>query len=135
MQNINAHHELVALAAALRVRPDWHEPDEQDVSAIVVGDHLDNAMGSGVEHDHGEQQVILSVAGEPVACINLATLLAWAAAPIEARYQEVGTRGQVGLVATNGLELVRSQTRYGTRENLRRAIADAERSRKAATRG
>jgi len=27
------------------LRPDWHEPDEQDVYAEVVGSQLDNAMG------------------------------------------------------------------------------------------
>ena len=29
-------------------RPDMHEPDEQELKARVVGDHLDNAMGTEI---------------------------------------------------------------------------------------
>ena len=29
-------------------RPDMHEPDEQGVRAHVIGDHIDNAMGSSI---------------------------------------------------------------------------------------
>ena len=32
-------------------RPDMHEPDEQDISAHVVGDHLDNAFGDMIDLD------------------------------------------------------------------------------------
>jgi hypothetical protein len=32
-------------------REDMHEPDEQDLSARVVGDHLDNACGTSVAED------------------------------------------------------------------------------------
>lgn len=29
-------------------RPDMHEPDEQDLKARVIGDHLDNACGESI---------------------------------------------------------------------------------------
>ena len=29
-------------------RGNWHEPDEQGISARIVGDHLDNAMGDSI---------------------------------------------------------------------------------------
>ena len=37
--------ELREFAAKTGVRRDWHEPDEQDVKAVVTGTHLDNAFG------------------------------------------------------------------------------------------
>lgn len=90
---ITERHELVELARTLRVRDDWHEPDEQELTARVFGDNFDNAMGPGYWYgsgddkhceltvelrrrtydDHGEP-----VEGEAIAQINLATLLAWA---------------------------------------------------------
>lgn len=93
MKKIMTRQELVDLAAELKVRDDWHEPDEQGITAAVFGDNFDNAMGPGYfygtppdEHceltvelrrfeydDHGQP-----VEGEPIAQINLATLLSWA---------------------------------------------------------
>lgn len=89
--------QLVALAAELGVRPDWHEPDEQGVTARVEGTPLnfDNAMGPGSwygswrpgEQERAELHVILSrrivegskaTRGEDIATVNLATLFAWA---------------------------------------------------------
>lgn len=32
-------------------RSDMHEPDEQDIYAVVTGTHLDNAMGSDPYHN------------------------------------------------------------------------------------
>jgi len=43
-------------------RPDLHEPDEQGITANVVGDHLDNACGSYVDLDsllHRHQEFVL----------------------------------------------------------------------------
>lgn len=64
------------------LRADWHEPDNQGVEAIVYGDVLDNAMGSGWVPDDrtlsGEMNVILLVNGKREAVVNLANLLAWA---------------------------------------------------------
>lgn len=36
-------------------RPDMHEPDEQELTARVVGSHLDNAMGDRVEPELVEE--------------------------------------------------------------------------------
>lgn len=86
VKKIDTRRELIELARQLRVRPDWHEPDEQEVTAQVHGDNFDNAgfwghhkgvlntFGEG----HQEMWVELFQDGEPVAEINLATLLAFA---------------------------------------------------------
>lgn len=76
---IESRADLRAVADGLGVRPDWHEPDERDVNAVVIGDHLDNAMGSTVETNLGELNVILTKDEQPVAVVNLATLLAMGA--------------------------------------------------------
>lgn len=95
MKLITTRVELVALARGLGVRPDWHEPDEQGVSARVFGQGFDNAMPPGLwmgnieqgQEPHAEQYVVLYQAQEdaefqtdpePVAAVNLATLFAWA---------------------------------------------------------
>lgn len=75
--------ELEELARELGVRPDWHEPDEQDVSARIRGHHLDNAMGStmrdlGEDNESGEFNIVIQKDGRDRAVINLATLLSWA---------------------------------------------------------
>lgn len=75
-------------------RPDMHEPDEQDLSARVLGDHLDNAMGEqirGTAVEGGYQElVVIFKRGVPGSdgdyskpftikeIINLATLTALA---------------------------------------------------------
>lgn len=64
--------ELKQLRAFLKdCRIDMHEPDEQDVSAQITGDHLDNA-GCGPEFT-----VVLTRHGKKHS-INLATLIAMA---------------------------------------------------------
>lgn len=89
MQRITERSELVTLAATLGVRSDWHEPDEQEVTATTHGVTFDNAGFWGKPyiasdgHEFTEQYVTLHKDGEPVAVVNLATLFAWAA----------GTRG------------------------------------------
>jgi hypothetical protein len=85
MKIINTRAELVALAAELGVRADWHEPDEQGLIAIPEGFVFDNA---GFWPDRGdnryrspdviEQHIILRQHGKDVAAVNLATLFAWA---------------------------------------------------------
>lgn len=70
---------LRAFREAAGLRPDWHEPDEQDVDARIIGNHLDNAMGSQNSPDNvGEYNVVLTKHGVDIAVVNLATLLAWA---------------------------------------------------------
>lgn len=83
MQEVATRAQLTALARNLNVRDDWHEPDERGVSARVVGNHLDNAMGPTVSDHGGEFNVVITQENdegvpEDVAVVNLATLLAWA---------------------------------------------------------
>lgn len=75
------------------LRVDWHEPDEKNISARIIGRHLDNAMGSTTRHEHadwgGEFNVVLTFVeydeesnehtSRDLAVVNLATLLSWAA--------------------------------------------------------
>lgn len=89
---ISTRAELIALAAKLGVRPDWHEPDEQEVTAQVHGASFDNAGFWGGEDrkfrlaspdlhfSPGSEElwVELRQDGEPVGEVNLATLFAWA---------------------------------------------------------
>jgi hypothetical protein len=81
MQRITTKAQLVALANTLGVRPDWHEPDEQEVTALTHGTSFDNAgfwPADATRSVTVEQHVILKKDGEPVAAVNLATLFAWA---------------------------------------------------------
>ena len=94
MKKINNAKELNELAKELGVRPDWHEPDEQEVNARIIGSHLDNAMGADPDADKkvdvyhrpdgsvrtlhwGEYNVVISQKDKDVAVVNLATLLSW----------------------------------------------------------
>jgi len=88
IKRINTRAELQALAAELGVRPDWHEPDERGVNALVSGHMLDNAgfwgqEGVGTVPSWAQEMwVTITVKAdgvEPygVAEVNLAMLLAW----------------------------------------------------------
>lgn len=87
---------LTEVAAMLGVKPDWHEPDEQDVTAHVFGQSFDNAgtwpfdptrpadTAVGSLNSEGlEMYVELRKEGLPVAHINLATLFAMACGTLE----------------------------------------------------
>jgi len=80
MKRINTRAQLVALAQELGVRPDWHEPDEQQVTATAHGVSFDNAGFWGEARSrymsHEEQHVVLYKEGRAVATVNLATLVA-----------------------------------------------------------
>lgn len=95
MRRINNRQELRELAKELGVRPDWHEPDEQDLTAEFGGQSFDNAGfwpaddRIGPDAGHLEMHVVLwrtegedehgnAKKSEPIAAVNLATLLAWA---------------------------------------------------------
>lgn len=68
---------LLAFVRATGPRPDWHEPDEQDITAIVHGDHLDNAFGTDITGAHGFQEYVVELrSGEMRLRINLANLFA-----------------------------------------------------------
>jgi hypothetical protein len=87
MKNINSVDDLLTFAEEHKLRRDWHEPDEQDVNAQVIGDYLDNAMGSTMDHNCGELNVVLTKNGKGVAVVNLATLLAWATHGVDLEMQ------------------------------------------------
>lgn len=59
---------------------EMHEPDNDDVSARVVGDHLDNAFGEAIREEamaEGYQEfVVILKRGVKTHRINLATLIA-----------------------------------------------------------
>ena len=56
-------------------RHDMHEPDEQGITAKIVGNHLDNACGEDV---YSEEYVIILIKERAKFKINLATLIAFA---------------------------------------------------------
>lgn len=71
------------------LRLDWHEPDEREVTAKVIGTGFDNAMGNSVDQDAlngGYQEMVVEItAGDGASAqdrlrVNLATLFAIAAA-------------------------------------------------------
>jgi hypothetical protein len=80
LKRITTRDELKELADELGVRPDWHEPDEQNVTVATKGRSFDTAgfwpepTASGLQERH----VIIKQNGKPVAAVNLAVLFAWA---------------------------------------------------------
>lgn len=117
MKLITERAELVALARELGVRPDWHEPDEQGITARFDGTDgdFDNAghwpmiKGHGYDHNElggprrGEMAIILSREvqdrddhpgaearrGPDIAAVNVATLFAWASADVPALQRHI----------------------------------------------
>lgn len=80
MKRINDRDDFRDLARDLGVRPDWHEPDEQEVTASVKGITFDNAgFWPSPEKSYEEMYVTIYKDYKAVATINLATLCAWAA--------------------------------------------------------
>jgi hypothetical protein len=91
IRRISTRDDLVALANELGVRSDWHEPDNQGVTAEVRGASFDNAGFWGIRdeadslarHGHGgakgvEMYVVIHQEDGLTAEINLATLFSWA---------------------------------------------------------
>lgn len=90
MIRINNKNELKELAKKIGTRNDWHEPDEQNLTAEFDGNSFDNAGFWGkafLENDTlsstkrertnmCEMFVTLKKDGKPIAEINLATLFA-----------------------------------------------------------
>jgi hypothetical protein len=68
------------LAVTKGCRPDMHDPDEQEVSAKVVGNHLDNAMGNSVVVGDRYQEFVVRLKRDrgTFVDLNLASLLALA---------------------------------------------------------
>jgi hypothetical protein len=103
MQIIHTREQLRELARDLGVRSNWHEPDEQGLTARLDGMSFDNAgfwpTAEALRSGHltvrsVEQHIVITRAdpddgcnecgqgeGTDVAAINLATLLSWAAEP------------------------------------------------------
>ena len=72
--------DLKEIAVKLRrfthdCRVDMHEPDEQNLSAKVVGRYFDNAYG---EWEQGNEKIVVLKKGKKTFKINLATLIALA---------------------------------------------------------
>lgn len=86
-------YDLKTFQSQYGMRDNWHEPDEQNIGARIIGTHLDNAMGSTIRYEStdwgGEFNVVLTrdvfdyetnqVERTDLAVVNLATLLSWAA--------------------------------------------------------
>lgn len=84
MKFINTQEEFEEFSKEQGVRHDWHEPDEQLLTARVTGTHLDNAKGADPYQNCGEMVVIFErlhpehYEQTQIASVNLANLLAWA---------------------------------------------------------
>jgi len=98
MERVTTCAQLAELAKRLRMRSDWHEPDEQNVTAEVRGDALDfdntgawpasEVQYPGADGRQGELHVVLcrkeldergvALKGPDIAAVNLADLFAWA---------------------------------------------------------
>ena len=61
-----------------KCREDMHEPDEQDIDAVVSGYKLDNAMGDNPRNNFGELTVGIRTGEGTIEWFNLATLIALA---------------------------------------------------------
>jgi hypothetical protein len=96
MKRIDTQDELTQFANQHGLRSDWHEPDEQEITARVEGVSFDNAgfwpradyrRTRPIDPSIVEMHVIFSrlIPGdlqgriEDLACVNLATLCSWAA--------------------------------------------------------
>lgn len=93
MRKIETKAEFAEFAREIGMKSNWHEPDEQDITARVEGTSFDNAgfwprpdfVGTQSEIIR-EMHVIFSrdrddIEGNPredLAMVNLATLCAWA---------------------------------------------------------
>lgn len=78
---IHKRDDLAFFASEVGARLDWHEPDEQDLTAMMYGTSFDNAGFWGeptYEYYTNEMHVVLYVKHYPVVAVNLATLFGWA---------------------------------------------------------
>lgn len=82
MIQISTREELLQIQTELGVGADWHEPDNQQVTARHFGVSFDNAGTWGpddlVHKAYCEQYIVLYKDEEPYASVNLAMLFAWA---------------------------------------------------------
>ena len=77
MNTIDTHllekSDLKKLTKILGVRPDWHEPDESDITIKFVDGTFDNAY-----HNDNECHIIIYKDKVEQARVNMASLLGWA---------------------------------------------------------
>jgi len=82
VKRIRTRDELLTLKAELGVGSDWHEPDNEGVTASVHGVSFDNAgfwyRDNSAGKTYEELHVVLRKDGDEVAVVNLATLFAFA---------------------------------------------------------
>ena len=91
MKHIYNRKDFIKLAGELGVRPDWHEPDEQEIWVEIRGNNFDNAGFWPESHACKDENGDISVMEMCVfinegthdnyttmGIVNLATLLAWA---------------------------------------------------------
>lgn len=75
--------DLLFFAKKAKIGEDWHEPDEQDITARLFGDSFDNT-GSWARDQElyysiiEEHHAVLYYKQYPVIAVNIATLFAWA---------------------------------------------------------
>lgn len=74
---ITTRKEFLDFCEGARVRPDWHEPDEQGFTCVELrsGEHLDNAC---ISSSHEAHLVLVNEETQTETKINVAILLAWA---------------------------------------------------------
>jgi hypothetical protein len=70
---LNTKQKLKEFKTKYGLREDWHEPDEQNITASVVGHYFDNANIDGST----DYALLFFYEGKPVAVVNLANLCAW----------------------------------------------------------
>src|SRR5690554_7790240 len=78
---VDEREELAYFANEVGTRLDWHEPDEQDLTALHFGRSFDNAGFWGTSANAyqslvNEQHIVLYINEFPVIAVNLATLFA-----------------------------------------------------------
>lgn len=95
VQHLRSPSELESFRVDHGIQSSWHEPDEQDITATVIGHTLDTAsthVDNVYDHDEpwqsltvvlheqvvDEETNIVTGPGQPLAYVNLAHLLAWA---------------------------------------------------------
>lgn len=73
---------LIEFARCHGLRHDWNKPDNEGVTATIIGDHLDNAMGPkiiGSLLESGHHEYVIRLKGPKRDMdVNLADLLALA---------------------------------------------------------
>lgn len=90
---IHSRAALIEFAETHGLRTDWHEPDEQEITATIDGESFDNAgfwpLASEPNLDRRAVEMYVTLRkssieegqqlkGAPLAYVNLATLFAWA---------------------------------------------------------